>query len=134
MAGGSNGCRAALVRRQLTPGLISSLAGTAALQPFISFSTSYPELESAVRRPLRRIGNGEEYLVVAGVPRFQAAAHRRRSTVLGHDDIWRRPAGAQSQLTFPFCRRMSCPSQPAPTNRSHLKTLRWSSSTTKSAS
>ncbi len=44
MAGGSNGYRAALVRRQLTPGLISSLPGTAGLRPFISFSTSYPEL------------------------------------------------------------------------------------------
>ena len=44
MAGGSNGYRAALVRRQLTPGLISSLPGTAGLPPFISFSTSYPEL------------------------------------------------------------------------------------------
>jgi len=41
MAGGSNGYRAALVRRQLTPGLISSLPGTAVLPPFISFSTSY---------------------------------------------------------------------------------------------
>jgi hypothetical protein len=47
MAGGSNGYRAALVRRQLTPGLISSLPGTAGLPPFISFSTSYPELDSA---------------------------------------------------------------------------------------
>ena len=44
MAGGSNGYRAALVRRRLTPGLISSLSGTAGLPPFISFSTSYPEL------------------------------------------------------------------------------------------
>jgi hypothetical protein len=58
MAGGSNGYRAALVRRQLTPGLISSLPGTAGLPPFISFSTSYPELDSAVRRPMRSIGNG----------------------------------------------------------------------------
>src|SRR3984893_3349578 len=57
MAGGSNGYRAALVRRQLTPGLISSLPGTAGLPPFIFFSTSYPELDSAVRRPMRRIGN-----------------------------------------------------------------------------
>src|SRR5437667_11385488 len=37
MAGGSNGYRAALVRRQLTPGLISSLPGTAGLPPFIFF-------------------------------------------------------------------------------------------------
>jgi hypothetical protein len=59
MAGGSNGYQAALVRRQLTPGLISSLPNTAGLPPFISFSTSYPELNSAVRRPMRRIGNGE---------------------------------------------------------------------------
>ena len=51
MAGGSNGYRAAPVRRQLTPGLISSLPETAGLPPFISFSTSYPELlNSLVRR------------------------------------------------------------------------------------
>jgi len=36
-AAGSSGYRAALVRRQLTPGLISSLSGTAGLPPFISF-------------------------------------------------------------------------------------------------
>jgi len=40
MAGESNGYRAALVRRQLTLVLISSLPGTAGLQPFIFFSTS----------------------------------------------------------------------------------------------
>jgi hypothetical protein len=40
--------RAGLVRRQLTPGLISSLLGTARLPPFISFSTSYPELDCAM--------------------------------------------------------------------------------------
>jgi hypothetical protein len=55
MAGGSNGYRATLVRRQLTPGLISSSPGTAGLPPFISFSTSYPELNSAVRRPMGRV-------------------------------------------------------------------------------
>src|SRR6266481_7052196 len=43
MAGGSSGCRAAPVSRQLTPGLISSLSGTAGLPSFISFSISYPE-------------------------------------------------------------------------------------------
>ena len=48
MAAGSNGYRAALVTRQLTPGLISSLPETAGLLQFISFSTSYPELDSAV--------------------------------------------------------------------------------------
>jgi len=41
--GGSNGYRGPLVRRQLTPGLISSLRGTAGLPRFISFSTSYHE-------------------------------------------------------------------------------------------
>ena len=50
MPDGSNGYRAALVRHQLTPGLISSLPGTDGLPPFISFSTSYPELNSAVLR------------------------------------------------------------------------------------
>jgi len=40
-AGASNVYRAALVTRQLTPGLISSLPGTVGLPPFISFSTSY---------------------------------------------------------------------------------------------
>jgi hypothetical protein len=38
------------VKRQLTPGLISSLPATAVLPPFISFSTSYPELNSTVLR------------------------------------------------------------------------------------
>jgi hypothetical protein len=56
MAGGSNGYRAALVRRQHTLVLISSLLGTAGLPPFISFSTSYGELDSAVRRFMLRIG------------------------------------------------------------------------------
>jgi hypothetical protein len=42
------------VKRQLTPGLISSLSGTAGLPPFISFSTSYPELDSAVMKTLTR--------------------------------------------------------------------------------
>src|SRR5438132_9584480 len=46
----AGGYRAALVRRQLTLGLISSLPGTAGLPPFIFFSTSYPELDSAERR------------------------------------------------------------------------------------
>jgi hypothetical protein len=36
MAGASNGYQAALVRRQLTPGLISSLPGTARLPPYIA--------------------------------------------------------------------------------------------------
>ena len=47
MAGGSNGSRAALVRRQPTPGPISSLPGTAGSPPSISFSTSSPELLNA---------------------------------------------------------------------------------------
>jgi len=50
MAGGSSGCRAAPVSRQLTPGLISSLLGTAGLPPLISFSTSYPELRNLLGR------------------------------------------------------------------------------------
>src|SRR6266852_3256779 len=44
MAGWSAGYQAARVRRQLTPGLISSLPRAAGLPPFISFSTSYHEL------------------------------------------------------------------------------------------
>jgi hypothetical protein len=50
MAGESNGYRAALAMRQPTPGLISSLTGTAGLPPFISFSTSYRELPPIPRR------------------------------------------------------------------------------------
>src|ERR1700757_1621076 len=43
-----------LVKRQLTPGLILLLPGTAGLPPFISFSTSYRELDSAVMKTLTR--------------------------------------------------------------------------------
>src|SRR5437870_637226 len=57
MAAGSNGYRAALVSRQPTPGLISSLPETAGLLQFISFSTSYRELDSALRPLMRRIGD-----------------------------------------------------------------------------
>src|SRR5713101_3471941 len=58
MAGESNGYRAALLRRPLTPGLISSLLGTAGLPPFIFFSTSYPELDKA-DRARRRLSQRE---------------------------------------------------------------------------
>ena len=64
MPGGSNGYRDALVSRQLTPGLISSSRETAGFPPFISFSTSYPELDSVVRRPMSRIGHGERWIAV----------------------------------------------------------------------
>jgi hypothetical protein len=43
MAGWSAGYRASPVRRQLTPGPISSWCRTAGLPPFISFSTNYPD-------------------------------------------------------------------------------------------
>jgi hypothetical protein len=49
MAHGSNGYRAAPVRRRLTPGRISLLPVTGALPLSISFSTSCPELESTGR-------------------------------------------------------------------------------------
>jgi hypothetical protein len=60
MAVGFNGYRAAMVRRQLTPGLISSFPGTAGLPPFISFSTSYLDLDFAALRPscTRSLENG----------------------------------------------------------------------------
>src|SRR5437870_9118260 len=50
----------ALERCQLTPGLISSFPRTARLLPFISFSTSYPELDFAALRPScgRSLENG----------------------------------------------------------------------------
>src|SRR4029453_8682570 len=50
MAGGSNGYRAAPVKRQSTRGPTSSLPGTAGLPPGISFSTSYPELDDTRSR------------------------------------------------------------------------------------
>ena len=52
MAAGSDGSRAALVRRQPTPGRISSLPGTAGSPPSISSSTGYPELDPPAPRPL----------------------------------------------------------------------------------
>ena len=91
MAGGSNGYQADLVSRPLTPGLISSLPGTAGLPPFISFSTSYPELDSAVMKTLTRRINVERVTVTSGktfkdvLAKFDAA--------VGHPDIqefWKR--------------------------------------------
>jgi len=70
-AGESNGYRAALVRRQLTLGLISSLLGRAGLPPFISFSTKYPELDSALMKTLTRRINGT--VITAGLLRMQTA-------------------------------------------------------------
>src|SRR4029077_17170106 len=59
MAGWSAGYRASRVRRQLTPGPISSLRRTDGSPPFISFSTNCPDLEFAVPRtckgPPRRL-------------------------------------------------------------------------------
>src|SRR5713101_1632111 len=49
MADGSNGYRAAPVKRQRTRGPTSSLPGTAGLPRCISFSTSYPELDARSR-------------------------------------------------------------------------------------
>jgi hypothetical protein len=46
----SDGCQAGPARCRPMPGLISSLSGTAGLPPFISFSTSYPELPPILRR------------------------------------------------------------------------------------
>ena len=45
-AGRVDGSRAVLVRRQRTPGLISSLPGTAGLPPCMSSATSYRELKA----------------------------------------------------------------------------------------
>src|SRR5713101_4126525 len=77
MAGWSAGYRAARVRRQLTPGPISSLRRTAGSPPFISFSTNYPDLDSAVRRPMLRIGKRrEEYFAVVQAALLEAK-HRK---------------------------------------------------------
>src|SRR6266852_595850 len=65
MADGSNGYRAAPVKRQSTREPTSSLPGTAGLPRCISFSTSYPELDARSRTsptslsqvpPVKRIG------------------------------------------------------------------------------
>src|SRR5216684_6816126 len=79
MAGWSAGYRAARVRRQLTPGPISSLRRTAGSPPFISFSTNYPDLDSAVRRPMLRIGKRrEEYFAVAQAALLEAKYRQSR--------------------------------------------------------
>src|SRR5260370_17739795 len=73
MAGWSAGYQAALVRRQHTLVLISSLPGTAGLPQFISFSTTYRELDSPLRRPLLRIGKQPHDYFHAPQPAFLQA-------------------------------------------------------------
>src|SRR5438046_2266034 len=101
MAVASNGYRAALVKHLLTPGLISSSSGAAGLPPFISFSTSYPELRPVPNCMARRgqgAGNrrGQGGLMAVLVSRHaepSAAADRgagRLLGVVGHSA----PAGA----------------------------------------
>src|ERR1700687_5291068 len=78
MAGWSAGYRATRVRRQLTPGPISSLRRTAGSPLFISFSTNYPDLDSAVR-PMLRIGKRrEEYFAVAQAALLEAKHRQSR--------------------------------------------------------
>jgi hypothetical protein len=77
MAGWSAGYQAALVRRQLTPGPTFIIARDGRIAAVISFSTSYRELDSAVRRPMRRIGKRpEEYFAVAQAALLEAK-HRK---------------------------------------------------------
>src|ERR1700756_5038796 len=74
MAGWSAGYQVVRVRRQLTLVLISSLPRAAGLPPFISFSTSYRELDSAVRRRIAK--RREEYFAVAHAALLEAK-HRK---------------------------------------------------------
>ena len=91
MAVASNGYRAALVKHLLTPGLISSSSGAAGLPPFISFSTSYPELRPVPNCMARRgqgAGNrrGQGGLMAVLVSRHaepSAAADRGAGRLLG---------------------------------------------------
>src|ERR1700740_769460 len=81
MAGGSHGYRAALARRQNTPGLISSLPGTVGLPPFISSSTN-----SEVRR-------GAEVCIAVGDSARGAPRRRLVGPIeigVRDDLVWRR--------------------------------------------
>ena len=77
------------VRRPLTPGLISSSSGTAGLPPFISFSTSYPELRPVPNCMARRgqgAGNrrGQGALMAVLVSRHaEPSAAADRAATLG---------------------------------------------------
>jgi hypothetical protein len=70
MEGGSNGWRAVLEKRRLTPVLISSFPETAGLPLFISFSTSCPELDSGARLPLAGGTGNHRDLTIARMSRF----------------------------------------------------------------
>jgi hypothetical protein len=107
MAGGYNGYRAVLVRRQLTPGLISSLPETAGLPPFISFSTSYHELDSAVSLVIEE--SYDKYPVRRPMSGPGTAVRARQHDVLScrHFDLYRCAAAGISQAV-PATRSRPC--------------------------
>src|SRR3984893_17930900 len=103
------------VRRQLTPGPISSLRRTAGSPPFTSFSTSYGELDSVVRRPMLTIGKRrEEYFAVAQAALLEAK-HRKSIGNPGEKRLSPQATGqravrrhAGSNQRFPRCARQDC--------------------------
>jgi len=104
--GRSDGWRAALVRRQLMPGLISSLPAMAGLPPFISSSTSYPELDSrAASLPGdRRIVHRQP-----GVARNHSVPHEPRGWCVFDIPSGIRDCRTSGVLSRYSCSRKTCP-------------------------
>jgi len=101
MAGGSNGYRAAPVRRQLTPGLISSLPRAAGLPPLSLFRQATVSWTLPCDVLCLGLANAEEYFAVAQAALLEAK-HRKSIAIQEKSGYLLRQRGNERFVGNPY--------------------------------